>query len=141
MGFLPNAHQPFDSSFRSFGREILPLLNARGIACLGMKSLGGNGQFVGVGGVTAQQCRRYALSQQISVLICGMVNDDDLQQDLEIARNFEPMPDAEQEQLLTAIRREATDGRHEYFKTTTYFDHEYHRSAHGYPEFAEIRNR
>ena len=131
---------PFDSSFRSFGREILPLLNARGIACLGMKSLGGNGQFVGVGGVTAQQCRRYALSQQISVLICGMVNDGDLQQDLEIARNFEPMPEAEQEQLLTAIRREATDGRHEYFKTTTYFDHEYHRSAHGYPEFAEIRN-
>ena len=132
---------PFDASFRSFGREILPSLNERGIACLGMKSLGGYGQFVGVGGVTAQQCRRYALTQPISVLICGMLNEEDLRQDVGIARSFEPMTETEQNELLAAIKREATDGRHEYFKTTTYFDHEYHRNAHGYPEFAEIRNR
>ena len=96
---------PFDASFRSFESEILPSLNERGIACLGMKSLGGNGQFVGVGGVTAQQCRRYALSQPISVLICGMLNEDDLRQDVGIARSFEPMTEAEQNDLLATIYR------------------------------------
>ena len=70
-----------------------------------------------------------------------MLNEDDLRQDVGIARSFEPMPEAEQNDLLATIKREATDGRHEYFKTTTYFDHEYHRNAHGYPAFAEIRNR
>lgn len=33
----------FDASFRSFEEEILPLLNERGIAPIGMKSLGGTG--------------------------------------------------------------------------------------------------
>ena len=132
---------PFDASFRSFRTEVLPILDRRGIACLGMKSLGGNGQFVGVENVTAQQCRRYALSQPISVLICGMVNERDLAQDLGIAQTFTPMPEDEQTLLLKKLHREATDGRHEYYKTTTYFDHEYHRDAHGYPEFAEVRNR
>ena len=131
---------PFDGAFRSFRSDVLPLLNERGIACLGMKSLGGNGQFVGVNGLTAQDCRRYALSQPIATLICGMVDERDLAQDLEIARNFTPMSADEQADLLARIHREATDGRHEYYKTTTYFDHEYHREAHDFPAFAEIRN-
>ncbi len=132
---------PFDGAYRSFAREILPTLTERGIACLGMKSLGGNGQFVGVGGLTAQDCRRYALSQPIATLVCGMLDTKDLAQDVEIARTFTPMGAEEQARLLRRIHREATDGRHEYYKSTTYFDHEYHRAAHGFPAFAEIRNR
>ena len=50
----------FDHQYRSFIAEILPELNRRGIACIGMKSLGGNGQFITECGLTAQELRRYA---------------------------------------------------------------------------------
>ena len=129
----------FDSQFRSFEREILPELNRRDIACIGMKSLGGNGQFITEAGLTAEQCRRYALSQPISTLVCGMLSLADLSQDLAIARDFTPMTAGEQQALRAQVRRQATDGRHEWFKTTTYFDHEYHRNAHGFPAHAETR--
>src|SRR3954462_12728648 len=35
---------PFDATYRSFERQVLPELNRRGIAGLGMKSFGGDGQ-------------------------------------------------------------------------------------------------
>ena len=34
----------FDASYRSFQKHVLPEVNKRGMAALGMKSLGGNGQ-------------------------------------------------------------------------------------------------
>jgi predicted aldo/keto reductase-like oxidoreductase len=131
----------FDSLFRSFQRNLLPELNRRGIACVGMKALGGNGQFVSEAGLTAQECRRYALSQPISTLVCGVMSPEGLAQDLEIARSFTPMPEDEQTALRERVRRVATDGRYEWTKTTTYFDHLYHRDQHGYPAHAETRNR
>ena len=35
----------FDASFRSFEHAVLPMLAGRGIAPIGMKSLGGDGRF------------------------------------------------------------------------------------------------
>ena len=122
----------FDHQYRSFIAEILPELNRRGIACIGMKSLGGNGQFITEGGLTAHELRRYALSQPITSLACGAVTHDNLLQDLEIARTFTPMPEDEQQTLRDRVRRQATDGRHEWFKTSTYFDSPYHAAAHGF---------
>jgi uncharacterized protein len=57
---------------------------------------------------------------------------EDLQQDLAIARNFKPMPDAEKTTLLSRIREEASDGRHELFKSTKVFDGPHHRKQHGF---------
>ena len=36
----------FDATFRSFEKQVLPEPNRRGIAVLGMKSLGGSGEMV-----------------------------------------------------------------------------------------------
>lgn len=126
----------FDSNFRSFQREVLPELTRRGIACLGMKSLGGAGQFVSNAGVSPELCRRYALSQPIATLICGIQSLEDLRQDLSIARGFSPMTTLEQSALQEQVRREASDGRHEWFKTTSYFDGQYHQHQHGFPAHA-----
>ena len=52
---------------------------------------------------------------------------------MNIARNFEAMPDAEQEALLARVRTEAGDGRYETFKSTNEFDGPHHRKQH---EFA-----
>ncbi len=122
----------FDHQYRSFTADILPELKRRGIACIGMKSLGGSGQFVTEAGLTPQELRRYALSQPITSLACGAVSVADVLQDLEIARTFTPLSEEEQQALRDRVRREATDGRHEWFKTSTYFDSKHHAAAHGF---------
>jgi uncharacterized protein len=128
-----------DSHFRSFQREVLPELNRRGIAAIGMKSLGGDAQLVTGAGLSPQECRRYALSQPISVLVCGIESLEDLEQDLAIARDFTPMSDAEQNELRVRILPHAGDGRYEWFKTTQYYDSKYHRDQHGFPPITTVR--
>ncbi|GAB4147215.1 MAG: aldo/keto reductase [Planctomycetaceae bacterium] len=128
-----------DYHFRSFQNEVLPELNRRGIAAIGMKSLGGDAQLITGAGLTAEECRRYALSQPISVLVCGIETMDNLNQDLDIARNFIPMTEAEQTELRQRIQHEATDGRYEWFKTTQYYDSKMHREQHGFPPIGSVR--
>jgi uncharacterized protein len=123
-----------DAHYRSFQKEVLPELNRRGIGCIGMKSLGGNGKMVTELGLTAQQARRYSLSLPISTLVCGITSMEDLAQDVEIARSFTPMSEEEREALLASIAVEAGDGRFEWFKSTQHFDSQYHRDQHGFPQ-------
>ena len=129
----------YDASFRSFSNRVLPIATERGMACIGMKSLGGFGQFISDGGLTAQDCRRFALSQPITTLSCGMTSLKDLDQDIAIGENFEPFSAAEMQAFAERVRREASDGRHEWFKTNNFFDGGYHRKQHGYPEVADVR--
>jgi aryl-alcohol dehydrogenase-like predicted oxidoreductase len=51
----------FDATYRSFEQRVLPELQRRGIAALGMKSLGGDGQPVQYGVVRAEEALRYAM--------------------------------------------------------------------------------
>jgi predicted aldo/keto reductase-like oxidoreductase len=122
-----------DAHYRSFQREILPQLNQRGIGAIGMKSLGGRGQLVNGLNLTAEQCRRYALSLPISTLVCGIQSVENLEQDLAIARQFTPMSEAEMQEILGGVQEEAGDGRFEWFKSTQFFDSKYHRQQHGFP--------
>jgi predicted aldo/keto reductase-like oxidoreductase len=121
-----------DAHYRSFQREILPELNRRGIGAIGMKSLGGRGQLITELGLTAAQCRAFALSLPISTLVCGIQSPENLQQDVEIARTYTPLAAAEQQALLARFYEEAGDGRLEWFKSTQYFDSGYHRDQHGF---------
>jgi len=77
-----------DAHYRSFQKEILPELNKRDIGVIGMKSLGGRGQLVTDLGLTAEQCRTYSLSLPISTLVCGVESEENLQQDVEMARTL-----------------------------------------------------
>src|ERR1700734_1900159 len=62
----------FDANFRSFEQQVLPEANKRGIAVLGMKSLGGSGEMVTGGAITAQEGLRYAMSLPVATTISGM---------------------------------------------------------------------
>ena len=126
-----------DYHFRSFQEQVLPELNRRGIACLGMKSLCGRGQILQTG-VTAQECRRYALSLPISCLICGIENEENLEQDLAIARNFVSYTEEEMNALRARVAFQAGDGRHEWFKTTEHFDAQVHRAQHDFPPIRHV---
>jgi len=112
---------PFDAQFRSFQHQVVPVLVKKGIAVLGMKSMG-DGLLLKSGVVTPVECLRYALSLPTTTVITGCESMDILNQALHTARTFQPMSDAEQETLLAKSRTPALSGRFELFKTTAVFD-------------------
>jgi predicted aldo/keto reductase-like oxidoreductase len=119
-----------DPHYRSFRNEVVPECLRRKISVIGMKSLAA-GHIPAKLGIAAAVCRRYALSQPISTLVCGIRSRENLRQDLEIARNFRPMTEAETAELLAGTKTAGADGKHERFKTTTMFNGPFHRQQHG----------
>jgi uncharacterized protein len=128
----------FDATFRSFEQHVLPEANRRGIAPFGMKSLGGSGEMVRKGGVTAEDGLRYAMSLPVAVTISGMETPDVLKQNLEIARGFRPLSAADMQKLRDKCREEAADGRYELFKTTKKYDGNEGRKVHEFPTAEEL---
>jgi aryl-alcohol dehydrogenase-like predicted oxidoreductase len=128
-----------DYFYRSFAKEMLPLLAQKQIGAIGMKSLGGGsadkgGRLVAEKVCTVEEALRYSLSQSISALVVGIDSMQVLKQDLEIARNFKPLEGDELKKLLEKVKPNAGDGRHEHFKSTQVFDGPYHRKQHGLEE-------
>jgi predicted aldo/keto reductase-like oxidoreductase len=119
-----------DAHYRSFQQQVVPECTRRRIGVIGMKALAA-GDLPKELDVPAAVCRRYALSQPISTLVCGIRSREDLRQDLAVARNFVPMSAEEQDDLRAKTRELGQDGRHERFKTTTQFNGAYHRRQHG----------
>ncbi|MBV8901318.1 MAG: aldo/keto reductase [Verrucomicrobia bacterium] len=128
----------FDATFRSFETQVLPEVNRRGLAALGMKSLGGSGEMVTSGIITPEEGLRYAMSLPVATTISGMDSLAVLRQNLEIARNFKPMEPAEMDALRDRVRAIAADGRYERFKTTKFYDGDVGRQQHGYPASKEL---
>jgi aryl-alcohol dehydrogenase-like predicted oxidoreductase len=123
----------FDASFRSFEQQVLPELDRRGIAALGMKPLNGKGQAVRKGLFTAEEMLRYAMSLPVATTITGMDSLEILRQNLKVARGFEPLSDEEMRALRGRAARAAADGRFEPYKLALIFDNPQARLAHGYP--------
>ena len=121
----------FDGTYRSFEQEVLPVLNQRGIAPLGMKSVSGNAEPIKQGIVTPEEALRYVLSLPIASLVSGIDSRDVLKQNLEIARHFTPMTTADMNALRTRVARYALDGRFELFKSTNRYDGRIGREQHG----------
>jgi predicted aldo/keto reductase-like oxidoreductase len=121
-----------DSHYRSFQHLVLPELNKRGIAPLGMKSLGGRGNIVQQAGVPVADALRYVLSLPIAVLISGIDSEKVLDQNLKIAREFQPMTADEMASVESKFKEVAGDGRYELFKSTQVFDGVAHRRQHGF---------
>jgi aryl-alcohol dehydrogenase-like predicted oxidoreductase len=128
----------FDATFRSFEQQVLPEANRRGIAVLGMKSLGGSGEMVTSGAITPEEGLRYAMSLPVATTISGIDSLNVLEQNLGIARNFQPMTESEMSALRDRCRAIAADGRLERFKTTKFYDGDIGREQHGYPPAKEL---
>jgi uncharacterized protein len=121
-----------DSQYRSFQHQVLPVLNKRGIAPLGMKSLGGLGNIVKEAGVPVEDALRYVFSLPIASLVSGIDSEKVLDQNLKIVREFTPMTRDEVAAVETKVRPLAGDGRFELFKSTQAFDGVAHRKQHGF---------
>ena len=129
---------PFDATFRSFEMHVLPEAQKRGMAVFGMKSMGGSGEMVKQGGVTAAEALRYAMSLPVTTTISGIESMEVLKQNLEILTNFSPMSQTEMAALRSRSRSLAGDGHLELFKTTTMYDGKIGREQHGYPSTEEL---
>ena len=128
-----------DYFYRSSIHEVMPELKKRNVAAIGMKSLGGGnmvsgGHIVSGGAATADECIRFALSQEIASLVVGVDSMKVLMQDVAIARDFKPMPKDEADALLARVKPVATDGRFELSKSSQSYDGPYHRRQHGFAE-------
>jgi aryl-alcohol dehydrogenase-like predicted oxidoreductase len=128
----------FDATFHSFEQQVMPEANRRGIAVLGMKSLGGSGEMVTSGTITPEEGLRYAMSLPVATTISGVNSMAVLEQNLAVAQNFQPMPPTEMDALRERCRTFAADGRMERFKTTKFYDGDLGREQHGYPPAKEL---
>jgi aryl-alcohol dehydrogenase-like predicted oxidoreductase len=123
----------FDAGFRSFEQKVLPELNRRGIAALGMKPLNGHGDAIKHGAITAEEALRYAMSLPVTTTITGMERADVLQQNLRVAQNFQPMTAQEMQALRDRVQPYSADGRFELYKLSLKFDNPEARLAHQFP--------
>ena len=123
----------FDAHFLSFAEQVLPELQRRGIAVLGMKPLSGHGEPIVQGELSAEEALRYAMSLPVATTITGMDKLEVLRQNVKIARGFKPMTTAEMQALRERTRQSAGDGRYELYKVSLKFDNPEARMAHGFP--------
>lgn len=128
----------FDASFRSFEQEVLPVLVGRGIAPLGMKSLGGDARQVKRKVVTAEEALRYAMSLPVATTISGIDSMRVLKQNLRVADGFKPMSRRQMDALRKRVRDEADDGRFELYKTTAAHEGPVGRKQHGFPDEEDL---
>jgi aryl-alcohol dehydrogenase-like predicted oxidoreductase len=124
---------PFDATFHSFETQVLPELNRRGIAALGMKPIGGHGDPITKGLLSAEEALRYAMSLPVATTITGMEKPEILMQNLAIAQNFQPMTPQEMQALRDRCKQPAADGRFELYKVSLKYDNPEARMAHGFP--------
>jgi uncharacterized protein len=123
----------FDGTYRSFEQQVLPEVQRRGMAALGMKSLGGDGQPLLHGVVTVEEALRYAMSLPVATTICGIDSLSVLRQNLAVARSFKPMTPDEMQSLRQRCAVFAADGHLELYKSTKRYDADVGREQHGYP--------
>ncbi len=110
-----------DAHFRSFGKEVLPVLVKKNIGVLGMKSMA-SGHILRSKTVSALDCLHYALSLPTSVVITGIDSKAVLDQAFEAAKTFASVTQEELAAILEKTKPVASEGMFEPFKTTPIFD-------------------
>jgi len=123
-----------DSGYRSFIKQLIPAAEAKNVAVLGMKGIGGGavtGKLVADAGLDAAECYRYCLSQRIASQVVGISSMEQLMFDIDVARS-PLMSEEEQAEFVARVRDVAGDGRFETFKSTNMHDGPHHRQQHGF---------
>ena len=128
----------FDATFRSFEQQVLPEVVRQGIAPIGMKTFGGDGDSVQKRAVPAKDALRYAMSLPVTVTVTGIDSLKVLRQNIGVARGFTPMSATELQRLRERTAPFAVDGRFELYKTTAKHEADEGRKQHGFPPQAEL---
>jgi hypothetical protein len=76
---------------------------------------------------------RYAMSLPVATTISGKDSLGVLEQNLRVARGFNPLAVEAMQAIRESARMFAADGRYELFKTSTKYDGKVGRERHHYP--------
>jgi len=129
---------PFDPSYRSFERNVLPVAAQKGMAVFSMKSMSGSGESIVNGALTPTEALSYEMSVSgVSTTTSGMDSMAVLDQNLAILRNFQPLSEKQMADLRKH-GRQFRDGRYELFKSTMKYDGDLGREQHNFPSAAEL---
>ena len=128
----------FDATFRSFEQQVLPELLRRGIAPIGMKSLGGYGEAVKKRALTVTEALSYAMSLPVATTVSGIDSLKVLRQNIRLARGFTPLNQADMQSLRDRCATDAADGHFELYKTSKKFDGPPGRKQHKFPTQDEL---
>lgn len=110
-----------DAHFRSFARQVVPVLVAKKIGVLGMKPMADK-LILQSKTATPIECLHYALNLPTSVVITGIDSLPILDQAFEAAKTFRRLSDQDLAALLSRTKQAALTGRFEQFKTNVQFD-------------------
>ena len=124
-----------DNFFRSFQNQVIPVCLKQNTGVIGMKGLAGGatqGRLMEKLGLTSDECYRYCLSVPVTAQVVGVTSMEQLKKNIALARGFKPYSKAERDALFARVQAECTDGRHELFKSTQFYDGPHHRKQHGF---------
>ena len=110
-----------DAHFRSFAKLVIPEAQKMGLGVLGMKSMGSS-VILKSNTATPVECLRYSLSQPVAAVITGIDSQQVLDQDVQLATEFQPLTQQETAAILQKTAMAAAEGKYELFKTTSHFD-------------------
>lgn len=120
----------FDPHYKSFIKEILPILQERKIGAIAMKTMA-SGFVLRAGVATPEEALQFAWSQPVATVVSGMSDSKVLHKNVALAASFKPMPAEQQVDLLARTEKSASTGEYEPFKSTNGFDGPVGRKLHG----------
>jgi aryl-alcohol dehydrogenase-like predicted oxidoreductase len=112
----------FDAHYNSFAKTVIPQAQKRDTAVLAMKTFGDRVLLEAGAGLDPIEMLQYGLSQPVSVVITGIDKPEILEQAIRAAATFAPLSQERIDALLAKTAEFARDGKHEYYKTTHFFD-------------------
>jgi predicted aldo/keto reductase-like oxidoreductase len=110
-----------DAHFRSFEKQVLPVLVKNQIGTIGMKSMG-DPYILRSNTVTPIECLHYSMNLPTSTVVTGIDSLQLLDQAFDAVRTFKPLTQAQLTALLNRTRTAALNGKYELYKTTSQFD-------------------
>lgn len=114
-----------DVHFRSFARQVLPMLLRDNSGVIAMKTFGDHeilDHVVKSGTSTPTELLHYSMSQPVSTVVTGIDTMPILRQALDAARTWKPMSQADSAALLAKMKIPAQRGNLELFKTSNRYD-------------------
>lgn len=119
-----------DAHFRSFEKNVLPILLEREIGVIAMKTMA-SGIVARSNLATPKEALHYVWNLPVSTIVSGMQNRQILHGNIGFAQSFKPLSKDRKDRILAKTKEPALTGKHEPFKTTRMFDGPVGRKLHG----------
>jgi predicted aldo/keto reductase-like oxidoreductase len=95
---------PVEAVIGGFTDKVIHAARERGIGVIGMKALGAGNYLFPDAGLAPETLIRFALSQDVDLIIVGCSTSDEARFLTRVEREFIPMNDTEQEELMGKVR-------------------------------------